>query len=330
VSAAKASALLASDVERQAERLGRRVRVDRAQVLDRGAELNLQRLGVFSANGSCRLVRARDGWIALNLARDADTELLPAWMERRSPAEPWQAIRRWARSRPTQVLVERGVLLGLPVARVGEVKAGAAAAPVCTLGKPGEAGRAVIYLSGLWAGPLCGALLADAGLAVTKIESADRPDTTRIAMPVFDARLNGAKRRETCDFADPAQRRALRRRILDAGVVITSARRRAFAQLGLDPASMFAERPGLVWVAISGYGWLGDGVNRVAFGDDAAAAGGLVRWTDGGKPRFIGDALADPLTGMAAAAAAFGAIAHGGGVLIDAAMAGVAAYAAKA
>ena len=74
---------------------------------------------------------------------------------------------------------------------------------------------------------------------------------------------------------------------------------------------------------------MGDGANRVAFGDDAAAAGGLLRKTSSGAPRFVGDALADPLTGMAAAAAAFKAIAHGGGVLVDAALSGIAAGAAR-
>ena len=45
------------------------------------------------------------------------------------------------------------------------------------------------------------------------------------------------------------------------------------------------------------------GAERVAFGDDAAAAAGLVAWTASG-PVFAGDALADPLSGLAAAAAA--------------------------
>ena len=99
-------------------------------------------------------------------------------------------------------------------------------------------------------------------------------------------------------------------------MVITSARPRAFEQLGLTPEALFARNPRLTWVAITGYGWWGDGADRVAFGDDAAAAGGLVRRTARGEPRFLGDALADPLTGLAAAAGALGTVGRGGGFLV--------------
>jgi crotonobetainyl-CoA:carnitine CoA-transferase CaiB-like acyl-CoA transferase len=98
--------------------------------------------------------------------------------------------------------------------------------------------------------------------------------------------------------------------------------------LGLAPAEMFAANPSLVWVAITGYGWTGAAGMRVGFGDDTAAAGGLVRWTQKGEPRFAGDALSDPVTGLAAALGALQALAGGGGVLVDAAMASAAAAAA--
>ena len=66
---------------------------------------------------------------------------------------------------------------------------------------------------------------------------------------------------------------------------------------------------------------------RVAFGDDAAAAGGLVAHDDEG-PCFVADAVADPLTGVAAAAAAVAALEVGGGWLLDVAMSRVAAHVA--
>ena len=40
---------------------------------------------------------------------------------------------------------------------------------------------------------------------------------------------------------------------------------------------------------------------RVGFGDDVAAGAGLVACDQAGQPVFCGDALADPLTGLAAA-----------------------------
>jgi hypothetical protein len=60
----------------------------------------------------------------------------------------------------------------------------------------------------------------------------------------------------------------------------------------------------------------------VAFGDDAAVAGGLVSWEAEHVPAFCGDAMADPVTGLSAAAAAFEALARGGGELLDVSMAG--------
>ena len=57
-----------------------------------------------------------------------------------------------------------------------------------------------------------------------------------------------------------------------------------------------------VWVSITGHGRTGADRDRVAFGDDAAVAGGLVVHDDRG-PCFCADAVADPLAGLVAAAA---------------------------
>ena len=62
----------------------------------------------------------------------------------------------------------------------------------------------------------------------------------------------------------------------------------------------------------------------MAFGDDAAAAGGLVVWTDDG-PLFCADAVADPLTGLTAAGACVDALRAGGRWLLDISMAAVSA-----
>jgi crotonobetainyl-CoA:carnitine CoA-transferase CaiB-like acyl-CoA transferase len=111
-----------------------------------------------------------------------------------------------------------------------------------------------------------------------------------------------------------------------ADVVIEASRPRALAHLGLAPG-MIPHKDGQMWLSITGYGRAADGV---AFGDDAAVAGGLVGWTEGGEPVFCADAIADPLTGVCGALAVASSLAAGGGELIDLSMRTVAACFASA
>jgi hypothetical protein len=321
---------LIGQIEARAGTLGLTLDRDLLPLTERTGLLPLARAGLWSPNRACRLVQARDGWVAVNLAREDDRDLVPAWLGREPEEDAWALIVSAARERPWRALVAAACELGLPAAGVGEIMAASTDAPLLVAGRAGSTRRPlrVVDLSALWAGPLCGAVLAALGAEVTKVESRSRPDAGRAATPEFYARLNGAKGELTLDFRQAADRARLRQMILAAEVVITSARPRAFQQLGLAPDGLFAERPDLVWVAISGYGWRGEGADRVAFGDDAAAAGGLVAWTARGQPRFLGDALADPLTGLAAAAGALQALGAGGGAIVDAALARTAAGAA--
>lgn len=324
---------LCAEVAALTERHGRRVDAARVGVLDREGQLRLDPPGLISANRACRLVHAADGWTAVNLAREEDGDLVPAWLQCEPDADAWTMIARMAPSRAAADLVSGAILLGLPVAGVGEVESDTFEAPRLRMAAPSRAARLdplrVVDLSALWAGPMCGAILAEMGAAVTKVESTRRPDPTRESTPAFFQRLNGGKSERRLDFASPGDRARLSEEVLAADVLITSARPRAFAGLGLEPEAVFAANPVLVWVAITGYGWEGEAGQRVAFGDDAAAGGGLVRWTAEGEPRFLGDALADPVTGLAAAIGALHGLEAGGGVLVDVAMARCAAAAAS-
>ena len=315
----------AREIAELTARRGRPVNVDEARVADRSDTMALGAPGHWSPNRSCRMVRAADGWIAVNLPREADLWIVPAWIGCRLDAEPWPAIIRRARGRPWRELVDQAALLGLPVSAVGEVGAPSPEDELIRMasGAPRPRSRPpkVLDLSSLWAGPLCGGLLAEAGCEVTKLESRGRPDVMRLAAPAMFQRLNAGKADKALDFLDPDDRGRLAELISGADVVISSARPRAFEQLGTPPSRAFAANPGLIWVAVSGYGWTGLGAGRVAFGDDAAAAGGLVRWTSRGEPRFLGDALADPLTGLFAASRALRALELGGGFLVNAGMA---------
>lgn len=327
---APALAQLGDEVAALTARFGARVDVAALGVSDRAGQLPLEAPGRISANRACHLVRTADGWIAANLARDEDRELVPAWLRGAAGSDPWPAIEQAALGRTSADLLADAILLGLPVARVGEAAGGPPArlrlGPDAARGSDGR--LRVIDLSALWAGPMCGAILAAMGADVTKVESGRRPDPTRATMPEFFRRLNGCKIELPLDFTAADDQARLWAEIAAADVLVTSARPRAFVGLGLAPQAVFAANPSLVWVAITGHGWTGEAGQRVGFGDDTAAAGGLVRWTSAGEPRFLGDALADPVTGLSAAVGALEAIADGGGYLVDVAMARCAATAA--
>lgn len=319
----------ADDIARVSSRLGRRVCVDTVRVVDRSDAMTLATPGEWSANRSCRLLATADGWIAVSLPRASDVELLLAWIGVEINAEPWRAIEAAVRTRSRGDLLAQAHLLGLAVASVGEIETTATAVTVHAMADPPRralpAHFTVIDLSSLWAGPLCGGILASMGASVLKLETRTRPDAIRTTSPRLFDRLNGQKSHATVDLEDPIRLHQLREQIASADVLITSARARAFDQIGLAPHIVFDANPRLVWVAITGYGWSGPGASRIGFGDDTAAAGGLLRWTCGGQPRFLGDALADPLTGLAAAAATLAALEQGGGQMVDAALARTAA-----
>jgi hypothetical protein len=296
---------------------------------ERAALMGLWRRGSTSCGGSCHLLPSGADWVAVSLPREEDRDLIPAWLELASAPTTeraaWSAVDDAFARGDTSTLLERARLLGLPVARLGE-----AAAPGIESTRLGDAaalsgpeGLLVVDLSSLWAGPLCGDFLARAGARVIKVESSARPDGARRGPASFFDLLNGAKRSVAFDFHHAGQRKLLRRLVHSADVVIEASRPRALEQLGLMAADMLASGPRL-WISITGYGRDGASGTRVGFGDDAAVAGGLVAWSDG-RPVFCGDAMADPLTGLAAAARGIERLQAGGRWLLDVAMAGVAA-----
>jgi crotonobetainyl-CoA:carnitine CoA-transferase CaiB-like acyl-CoA transferase len=300
-----------------------------AVLASRAAEAGWRRRGTVSANGSCRLLPAADGWVAVNLARPVDVDSLPAVLGRDVTGDPWDELRSDAAGRPSADLAAAAQLVGIPAAVLG----GDRPAPVqrsqlgARLGRPAPPGL-VLDLSAMWAGPLCASILGRAGWRVLKVEDSRRPDGARSGPPAFYARLHAGQASIRLDFGTAAGRAELRRLAGKAAIVIESSRRRALRGLGLIAEDWIGAAPGRSWVSITGYG-RDDPRQRVAFGDDAAVAGGLVAYSPDGTPVFCGDAIADPLTGLYAALAALTAHAAGGGELIDVAMAGVSAHVAR-
>ena len=303
---------------------------------ERAALGGLSRGGPISCGGAARLVPGRDGWLVVSLARPEDVAALPAWLGRDVlPHDPWPFVYEAAAATPVAALDAQAALLGLPIAAVGSVGPPAH----CAFDLPVRAGRigngdrvapplgevTVVDLSSLWAGPLCGQLLAESGARVIKVESSARPDGARRGPVRFFDLLNGAKRSVALDLASAEGRRDLLRLIVAADVVIESARPRALEQMGIDSSDVLGLPEGpLVWASITSHGREPGHRLRVGFGDVAAAAGGLVAG-DARGPCFLADAVADPVSGLVAAAAVLEALGAGGRWLIDAAMAPMAA-----
>lgn len=270
-----------------------------------------------SANGHCRLVRCEDGWVAINLPRPEDRDMVPALLESSHAADTWSQICLVAAERRVQSLVNQSRLLGMAVAALGEtVHPDTTSGDLCGASDASSA-RArkwrrkprVVDLSALWAGPLCGSLLAQAGCEVVKVESVSRPDNSMGVGGGFSAELNKNKIPARLDFKSPHDRRELQSLLHHADIVITSARRRGLESSGLSPEWFLQRKPSLAWIAITGHGLAGPGAERVGFGDDCAVAGGLVELGRDNSPRFLGDAVADPFSGLRAAAVALKALA---------------------
>ena len=337
-----------------------RVEVDGAQLLgERAALSGLRRRGPMSPGGSCRLLPAADALLAVNLPRHSDLELIAAWLEVVPEDDPWRSVAAACAARGAADLVERAQLLGLPVALVPspreaaldeqsrqrgrrfpfdpwlvQSRAGGAAlaaetapavpaTPVGAAARPAgwaRVPRRVVDLSAMWAGPLCANLLGLAGFEVVKVESTRRPDGARKGPPAFFDLLHGGHLSVALDFTEEADRARLLDLMCAADIVIESSRPRALDQLGLGPEAVLSRSPDTVWVSITGYGRIGPWANRVAFGDDAAAAAGLVAVDETGRTCFCADAVADPLTGLHAALAALAMWHAGAGGLVDVAL----------
>lgn len=291
---------------------------------ERAAMLSMRPASSTSCGGATRLLESADGWLAVTMARDDDIELVPAWLEVESGSFGyWADIERVVARRPMAELIERAVLLGLACSAVGET---IDRSPVRTLGLGAAASRpmaglVVANLAPLWAGPLAGDILSRVGARVIKVESTARPDGARRAAPFFDV-LNARSESLALDLSTAEGRSTLQRFLRGVDVVIEGSRPRALAQMGIDAIELTREGP-QVWLSITGHGRREPHSMRVGFGDDAAAAGGLIDWTRG-RARFLGDALADPLTGLTAAATVMDLAHAGGRWMVDIALARVA------
>jgi len=130
---------------------------------------------------------------------------------------------------------------------------------------------------GIWvAAPAAGAVLADWGADVVKIEDPKRGDPLRgLAAtgllpqgleinPVF-LLDNRGKRSVTIDITEDSARNVLHRLLADADVFVTNLRTRVLERVGLTYEKLREVNPRLVYAALTGYGRSGPEADRAAF-----------------------------------------------------------------
>ncbi|MDP7738635.1 CaiB/BaiF CoA-transferase family protein [Mycobacterium paragordonae] len=203
--------------------------------------------------------------------------------------------------------------------------------------RPPLSGLRVLDMTAFWAGPSCTHLLAMLGAEVIHIESARRPDGTRLIAgipvteeqwweksPIFAA-LNTNKKGLTLDLQRPRGRELLLELIGTCDVIAENFTPRVLDHIGLDFAAVQAVRPDAILLRMPGFGLDGPWRDNPAFAYVIESASGL-SWLTGYPDRtpFEPYSVGDPNAGIHALNALLLALEHrrrtGQGVMVEAAM----------
>ena len=161
-------------------------------------------------------------------------------------------------------------------------------------------------------GPCAGMMLADLGADVVKVES-PTGDPYRSYQggqfsPHFQA-YNRNKRSVVLDLNDVSDRPLFDDLVRNADVYIQNFRPGTAERLGAGAARLQALNPGLIYCSISGFGSSGPYADRPSYDSVAQALSGFLSVVvDEDRPRFLGPALADAITGIYAAYGVLGAV----------------------
>lgn len=180
------------------------------------------------------------------------------------------------------------------------------------------AGVRVIDATSVLAGPYATYQLALLGAEVIKVEKPGAGDFTRAGgEPIGDSGLNAqyaaqnaGKRTISIDLSQSRGAALARRLVGTADVFVENFAPGTIASYGLDFASLGAERAGLVYCSISGYGQDGPLAPRPAYDHVIQAASGIMSLTGSPDtaPLRIGPPMVDYLTGIYAAFAIVAAL----------------------
>jgi crotonobetainyl-CoA:carnitine CoA-transferase CaiB-like acyl-CoA transferase len=165
-------------------------------------------------------------------------------------------------------------------------------------------------------GPCAGMMLADLGADVIKVESPEgdpyRSYQGEQYSPHFQA-YNRNKRSIALDLKDPAERGLFEGLVKEADVFIQNFRPGTAARLGAGHERLRALNPRLIYGSISGFGSSGPYADRPSYDSVAQALSGFLSVVvDSSRPRFLGPALADAITGIYAAYGILGALVQRG------------------
>ncbi|MFO1302289.1 MAG: CoA transferase [Burkholderiales bacterium] len=191
-------------------------------------------------------------------------------------------------------------------------------------------GVRVLELAQIMAGPTCGAMLADLGADVIKVEKLPGGDDSRgyreprvngVSAPFM--MMNRNKRGIAIDLKSPRGRDVLLTLVRQADVLVENYRRDTMDKLGLGYESLAAENPALIYCAITGFGRDGPLADRGGFDLVAQGFAGLMAITGepGRPPAKTGNPVSDINAGLLGALGVLAAYTHrlktGRGQLVD-------------
>jgi crotonobetainyl-CoA:carnitine CoA-transferase CaiB-like acyl-CoA transferase len=178
-------------------------------------------------------------------------------------------------------------------------------------------GVRVLDLSRVFAGPLCGQVLADFGAEVIKVEHPGRGDDTRDwglrigrTETTYYNSMNRNKRSVTIDLQTPEGLEIVRGLLPLCDVVIHNFKTGGAEKLGLGYEQLRALKPGLIYCAVAGYDASGPEAKRPGYDLVIQGEAGLMALNGvaGTPPLKFGVAVVDLMTGMYAAQAVLAAL----------------------
>jgi crotonobetainyl-CoA:carnitine CoA-transferase CaiB-like acyl-CoA transferase len=161
-------------------------------------------------------------------------------------------------------------------------------------------------------GPCAGMMLADLGADVIKVESPSgdpyRSYQGEQFSPHFQA-YNRNKRSLVLDMRSQPDRALFDRLVSEADIYIQNFRPGTAERLGAGRERLQRLNPRLIYCSISGFGSSGPYADRPSYDSVAQALSGFLSVVvDRDRPRFLGPALADAITGIYAAYGVLGAL----------------------